>query len=60
MLAENCWKKQACPRGIIQVVNGDKESVDAILHHPVISVVGFVRASTDRRNTSMARAVCEW
>jgi malonate-semialdehyde dehydrogenase (acetylating)/methylmalonate-semialdehyde dehydrogenase len=30
------------PRGILQVVNGDKEAVDAILDHPVIQAVGFV------------------
>ena len=30
------------PPGILQVVNGDKESVDAILDHPVIQSVGFV------------------
>ncbi|MEL6915099.1 MAG: CoA-acylating methylmalonate-semialdehyde dehydrogenase [Pseudomonadota bacterium] len=30
------------PKGILQVVNGDKEAVDAILQHPVIQSVGFV------------------
>jgi malonate-semialdehyde dehydrogenase (acetylating)/methylmalonate-semialdehyde dehydrogenase len=30
------------PKGILQVVNGDKEAVDAILDHPVIQAVGFV------------------
>ncbi|MEO0485073.1 MAG: CoA-acylating methylmalonate-semialdehyde dehydrogenase [Pseudomonadota bacterium] len=30
------------PKGILQVVNGDKEAVDAILEHPVIQSVGFV------------------
>jgi malonate-semialdehyde dehydrogenase (acetylating)/methylmalonate-semialdehyde dehydrogenase len=30
------------PKGILQVVNGDKEAVDAILHHPQIESVGFV------------------
>lgn len=30
------------PDGILQVVNGDKESVDAILDHKDISAVGFV------------------
>jgi malonate-semialdehyde dehydrogenase (acetylating)/methylmalonate-semialdehyde dehydrogenase len=30
------------PPGILQVVNGDKEIVDAILDHPVIQSVGFV------------------
>ncbi|MGZ9810058.1 CoA-acylating methylmalonate-semialdehyde dehydrogenase [Pseudoroseicyclus sp. H15] len=30
------------PKGILQVVNGDKEAVDAILDHEGISSVGFV------------------
>ncbi|GGC57207.1 CoA-acylating methylmalonate-semialdehyde dehydrogenase [Hoyosella rhizosphaerae] len=30
------------PPGIFNVVNGDKEAVDALLHHPDISAVGFV------------------
>ncbi|HEX7321321.1 MAG TPA: CoA-acylating methylmalonate-semialdehyde dehydrogenase [Mycobacterium sp.] len=34
------------PPGAFQVVQGDKEAVDAILHHPDIAAVGFV-GSTD-------------
>ncbi len=30
------------PKGVLQVVNGDKEAVDAILQHPVIQSIGFV------------------
>ena len=30
------------PKGVLQVVNGDKEAVDAILDHPTIQSVGFV------------------
>ncbi len=30
------------PAGILNVVNGDKEAVDAVLDHPVIQGVGFV------------------
>ncbi len=30
------------PDGILQVINGDKESVDAILDNPTIAAVGFV------------------
>ena len=33
------------PEGIFQVVNGDKEMVDAILDHPAISAVSFVGSS---------------
>ena len=30
------------PKGVLNVVNGDKEAVDAILDHPDIKAVGFV------------------
>ena len=30
------------PDGVFQVVHGDKEAVDAILHHPGIAAVSFV------------------
>lgn len=33
------------PAGILQVVHGDKEMVDAILDHPAISAVSFVGSS---------------
>jgi malonate-semialdehyde dehydrogenase (acetylating)/methylmalonate-semialdehyde dehydrogenase len=33
------------PAGVFQVVQGDKEAVDAILHHPDIQAVGFVGSS---------------
>ncbi|MGA5464225.1 CoA-acylating methylmalonate-semialdehyde dehydrogenase [Mycobacterium sp. NPDC050041] len=33
------------PPGVFQVVQGDKEAVDAILHHPQIQAVGFVGSS---------------
>ena len=41
MLAE-LIEEAGLPKGILQVVNGDKAAVDAILHHPVIQSVGFV------------------
>ncbi len=41
MLAE-LLEEAGLPKGIIQVVNGDKGAVDAILDHPVIQSVGFV------------------
>jgi malonate-semialdehyde dehydrogenase (acetylating)/methylmalonate-semialdehyde dehydrogenase len=41
MLAE-LLEEAGLPKGILQVVNGDKEAVDAILDHPVIQSVGFV------------------
>ena len=33
------------PEGLLQVVHGDKEMVDAILQHPVIKAVSFVGSS---------------
>ncbi|MCZ8379021.1 CoA-acylating methylmalonate-semialdehyde dehydrogenase [Mycobacterium sp. CPCC 205372] len=33
------------PPGVFQVIQGDKEAVDAILHHPQIQAVGFVGSS---------------
>lgn len=37
------WLKEAgLPDGVFNVVQGDKEAVDALLHHPDISAVSFV------------------
>lgn len=36
------FKEAGLPDGIFNVVNGDKESVDAILDHPDVMAVGFV------------------
>ncbi|MGM0584621.1 MAG: CoA-acylating methylmalonate-semialdehyde dehydrogenase [Pseudomonadota bacterium] len=41
MLAE-LMQEAGLPDGILQVVNGDKEAVDAILDHEEIGAVGFV------------------
>jgi len=41
MLAE-LMKEAGLPKGILQVVNGDKEAVDAILYDETIQSVGFV------------------
>lgn len=41
MLAE-LMEEAGLPKGILQVVNGDKESVDAILDNDVIQSIGFV------------------
>ncbi|MBC6438756.1 MAG: CoA-acylating methylmalonate-semialdehyde dehydrogenase [Rhodobacteraceae bacterium] len=41
MLAE-LLQEAGLPDGVLQVLNGDKESVDAILDNPVIQGVGFV------------------
>ncbi len=41
MLAE-LMEEAGLPKGVLQVVNGDKEAVDAIIEHPVIQSIGFV------------------
>ncbi|MDG1947760.1 MAG: CoA-acylating methylmalonate-semialdehyde dehydrogenase [Amylibacter sp.] len=41
MLAE-LLKEAGLPDGILQVVNGDKEAVDALLHSDIVQSIGFV------------------
>lgn len=41
MLAE-LLQEAGLPDGVLQVINGDKEAVDAILDNPTIAAVGFV------------------
>jgi len=31
-----------CPEGVFNVVNGDREAVEALLHHPEVAAVSFV------------------
>ncbi|MFC5500977.1 CoA-acylating methylmalonate-semialdehyde dehydrogenase [Lysinimonas soli] len=51
-LAER-WKEAGLPDGIFNVVNGDKESVDALLEHPDVASISFVGS------TPIARYVYE-
>ena len=39
------FREAGLPEGILQVVQGDKEMVDAILDHPAIAAVSFVGSS---------------
>ncbi|MEM9845847.1 MAG: aldehyde dehydrogenase family protein, partial [Pseudomonadota bacterium] len=41
MLAK-LMEEAGLPKGILQVVNGDKEAVDAMLDNPVVQSIGFV------------------
>jgi len=41
MLAE-LMEEAGLPEGLLQVVNGDKEAVDAMIDHPAIQSIGFV------------------
>jgi malonate-semialdehyde dehydrogenase (acetylating) / methylmalonate-semialdehyde dehydrogenase len=40
------WQEAGLPGGIFQVVNGDKQAVDALLRHLDIAAVGFVGSSS--------------
>lgn len=42
MLAYDLFKKAGFPDGVLNVVHGDKECVDAILDHPDVQAVSFV------------------
>ena len=42
MMLAALMEEAGLPKGVLQVVNGDKEAVDAILEHPDIGGVGFV------------------
>jgi len=39
------FSEAGLPPGVLQVVNGDKEAVDAIIEHPDIKAIGFVGSS---------------
>jgi malonate-semialdehyde dehydrogenase (acetylating)/methylmalonate-semialdehyde dehydrogenase len=47
------WKEAGLPDGVMTVVNGDKEAVDALLTHPDVKAVSFVGS------TPIARYVYE-
>ena len=49
----NLWKEAGLPDGVFNVVHGDKEAVDALLHHPVVQSISFVGS------TPIARYVYE-
>lgn len=42
MMLAALMEEAGLPKGILQVVNGDKEAVDALLDHPVVQSIGFV------------------
>jgi malonate-semialdehyde dehydrogenase (acetylating)/methylmalonate-semialdehyde dehydrogenase len=53
MWVANLWKEAGLPDGVFNVVHGDKESVDALLDHPVVQSISFVGS------TPIARYVYE-
>jgi malonate-semialdehyde dehydrogenase (acetylating)/methylmalonate-semialdehyde dehydrogenase len=38
----SCGRRPVCPTGVLNVVHGDKEAVDALLEHPDVKAVSFV------------------
>lgn len=42
LLLAQLLKEAGLPDGVFSIVNGDKEAVDAILHHPDVQAVSFV------------------
>ncbi len=40
------WKQAGLPDGVWNVVNGDKEAVDALLGHPDVPAISFVGSTT--------------
>ncbi|MGB3409277.1 MAG: CoA-acylating methylmalonate-semialdehyde dehydrogenase, partial [Jannaschia sp.] len=64
MMLAALLEEAGLPKGILQVINGDKEAVDAILDHPVIQSVGFVGSTPiaayiyERASAQGKRAQC--
>ena len=42
ILVAEMWAEAGLPEGVFNVVNGDKEAVDALLDHPEVAAVSFV------------------
>ncbi|NBT34563.1 MAG: CoA-acylating methylmalonate-semialdehyde dehydrogenase [Betaproteobacteria bacterium] len=42
LLMAELFKKAGLPDGVLNVVQGDKEAVDALLHHPDVQAISFV------------------
>jgi malonate-semialdehyde dehydrogenase (acetylating)/methylmalonate-semialdehyde dehydrogenase len=53
MLIADLLKQAGCPDGVFNVVNGDRETVDALLDHPGIRAISFVGS------TPIARLIYE-
>ncbi|MBD8869068.1 CoA-acylating methylmalonate-semialdehyde dehydrogenase [Nocardioides donggukensis] len=53
LLLAECWAEAGLPAGVFNVVQGDKEAVDALLVHPDVQAVSFVGS------TPIARYVYE-
>ncbi len=52
-LIGECWLKAELPAGVFSVVNGGRETTEALIDHPDVRAIGFVGS------TAVARAVYE-
>ena len=52
-LLHDLWREAGLPDGVLNVVHGGKDAVDAILDHPGIAAVSFVGSTPDR-------PICLW
>jgi malonate-semialdehyde dehydrogenase (acetylating)/methylmalonate-semialdehyde dehydrogenase len=50
MLVAEMWAEAGLPDGVFTVVNGDKESVDAIIDHPQVAAISFVGSTPIARH----------
>ncbi|WP_084106109.1 CoA-acylating methylmalonate-semialdehyde dehydrogenase [Demequina sp. NBRC 110056] len=50
MLLARLWEEAGVPPGVLNVVHGDKEAVDALLEHPGIGAVSFVGSTPIARS----------
>ncbi len=48
-LVAELWAEAGLPDGVFNVVNGDKQAVDALLDHPAVSAVSFVGSTAIAR-----------
>jgi malonate-semialdehyde dehydrogenase (acetylating)/methylmalonate-semialdehyde dehydrogenase len=42
LLLAELWQQAGLPDGVFTVVQGDRESVEALLHHPAVAAISFV------------------
>jgi len=62
LLMAQMWTEAGLPDGVFNVVNGDKEAVDALLDHPDVAAVSFVGSTPiakyiHRRGTEAGKRV---
>ena len=48
------------PDGVFNIVHGDKECVDALLHHPLVKAISFVGSTNVARVTSTKPGTKKW